>query len=521
MVYKFRMLRKSIIRKVAVVLLSIFVLSCQKEDKVDLIDPNLLSVSFQKANNPSLESDIKLDFDNDDTFSGFIPYGTSIKSLIATYEFEGSSLQIDGKEQINSISINDFSKERMVSIFDDNGNGKDYMIRLHYHTGLPIVYLSDFDPELIAREYYISAEISIFGGLDFLDIEGLPIQIRGRGNSTWTLGNAKKPYQIKFSEGQEVLGMADDRRWVLLSEHFDRSMIRNKLSYEMGQMSNFDYSPQGKYVEVYINDQPQGTYVLAQKVEESKNRLNIGDNGYLIEMDQRYRVHEGDVYFEPPIFRQRAQKFSWLDTVYNIKEPADIQYGSEAYTNIENFINSFEEVLFGDNFKDPEEGYRSYIDLDSFIDWYLINEIGKSVDAYGYASVFFSYVPGKKIKMGPIWDFDLSFGNADYSPQAFYPTGNWVNEHPWFERLLRDDFFRQKVIERYTYYYDKRDDFMALIDAFSDQINRSQVINYELYQNLGEEIWNNSSAVFQTHAEEVDYLKNWLFERINWMNGNL
>ena len=87
MVYKFRMLRKSIIRKVAVVLLSIFVLSCQKEDKVDLIDPNLLSVSFQKANNPSLESDIKLDFDNDDTFSGFIPYGTSIKSLIATYEF--------------------------------------------------------------------------------------------------------------------------------------------------------------------------------------------------------------------------------------------------------------------------------------------------------------------------------------------------------------------------------------------------------------------------------------------------
>ena len=515
------MLRKSIVRKVAVVLLSIFVLSCQKEDKVDLIDPNLLSVSFQKANNPSLESDIKLDFDNDDTFSGFIPYGTSIKSLIATYEFEGSSLQIDGKEQINSISINDFSKERMVSIFDDNGNGKDYMIRLHYHTGLPIVYLSDFDPELIAREYYISAEISIFGGLDFLDIEGLPIQIRGRGNSTWTLGNAKKPYQIKFSEGQEVLGMADDRRWVLLSEHFDRSMIRNKLSYEMGQMSNFDYSPQGKYVEVYINDQPQGTYVLAQKVEESKNRLNIGDNGYLIEMDQRYRVHEGNVYFEPPIFRQRAQKFSWLDTVYNIKEPADIQYGSEAYTNIENFINSFEEVLFGDNFKDPEEGYRSYIDLDSFIDWYLINEIGKSVDAYGYASVFFSYVPGKKIKMGPIWDFDLSFGNADYSPQAFYPTGNWVNEHPWFERLLRDDFFRQKVIERYTYYYDKRDDFMALIDAFSDQINRSQVINYELYQNLGEEIWNNSSAVFQTHAEEVDYLKNWLFERINWMNGNL
>ena len=517
------MFKRYVVRKYAIVFLSLFVLSCQKDEKeVGILYPNLLSVSFQKANNPSLESDIKLDFDNDDTFSGFIPYGTSIKSLIATYEFEGSSLQIDGKEQINSISINDFSKERMVSIFDDNGNGKDYMIRLHYHTGLPIVYLSDFDPETVAREYYIPAEISIYGGLDFQDIEDRPIQIRGRGNSTWTgEGSVKKPYQIKFSDKQEVLSMAEDRRWVLLAEHFDRSIIRNKLSYEMGQMSNFDYSPQGEYVELFINDQPQGTYVLAQKVEESKNRLDIGDNGYLIEMDQRYRVAEDDVYFEPPIFRQRAQKFSWLDTVYNIKEPADIKYDTEEYTNIENLINSFEEVLFGYNFKDPEEGYRSYIDLDSFIDWYLINEIGKSVDAYGYASVFFSYVPGKKIKMGPIWDFDLSFGNADYSPQAFYPTGNWINEHPWFERLLEDDFFRQKVIERYTYYYDKRDDFMALIDTFSDQINRSQVLNYELYQNLGDEIWNNSSAVFQTHAEEVDYLKNWLFERINWMNGNL
>ena len=150
----------------------------------------------------------------------------------------------------------------------------------------------------------------------------------------------KKPYQIKFSDKQEVLSMAEDRRWVLLAEHYDRSMIRNKLSFEMGKMSNFDYSPQGEYVELFINDQPKGTYVLAQKVEESKNRLDIGDNGYLIEMDQRHRVYEDDVYFEPPIFRQRAQKFSWLDTIFNIKEPADIQYNTGEYAEIENFVNA-------------------------------------------------------------------------------------------------------------------------------------------------------------------------------------
>ena len=516
------MFKRLIVRNTAIVYLSLLVLSCQKEEEIDLSNINLLSVSFQKASNPSLDSDIKLDFDNEETFSGFVPYGTSLNSLIATYEFEGSSVQIDGEEQTNSVSSNDFGKERVVSILDEGGNGKDYMIRLHYHTGLPIVFLDIFDPESVPREEYVTAEISVYGGLDFPDIENTTLEIRGRGNSTWWGGQVeKKPYQIKFSDKQEVLGMADDRRWVLLAEHYDRSMIRNKLSFEMGKMSNFVYSPRGEYVEVFINDQPQGTYVLAQKVEESKNRLDIGNNGYLIEMDQRHRVYEDDIYFEPPIFRERAQKFSWLDTIFNIKEPADIQYNSEAYIEIENFVNEFEEVLFGNNFKDPENGYLSYIDLDSFIDWYLINEIGKSVDAYGYASVFFNYVPGGKIKMGPIWDFDLSFGNADYSPQAFYPTGNWINEHPWIERLLEDDYFKQKVIERYTYYYDKRNDFMALIDQFSDQINRSQILNYELYQNLGEGMWNNSSAIFQTHSEEVEYLKSWLYERINWMNGNL
>ena len=511
-----------IVRNTAIVFLSLLVLSCQKEEEIDLSNINLLSVSFQRASNPSLNSNIKLDFDNEETFSGFVPYGTSLNSLIATYEFEGSSVQIDGEEQTNSVSSNDFGKERVVSVLDEGGNGKDYLIRLHYHTGLPIVFLDIFDPESVPREEYITAEISVYGGLDFPDIENTSIEIRGRGNSTWWGGQVeKKPYQIKFSDKQEVLGMADDRRWVLLAEHYDRSMIRNKLSFEMAQMSNFDYSPQGEYVEVFINDQPQGTYVLAQKVEESKNRLDIGDSGYLIEMDQRHRVYDDDVYFEPPIFRQRAQKFSWLDTIFHIKEPADIQYNSEAYTEIENFVNEFEEVLFGNNFKDPENGYLSYIDVDSFIDWYLINEIGKSVDAYGYASVFFNYVPGGKIKMGPIWDFDLSFGNADYSPQAFYPTGNWINEHPWIERLLEDDYFKQKVIERYTYYYDKRDDFMALIDQFSDQINRSQVLNYELYQNLGQGMWNNNSAIFQSYPEEVEYFKDWLNDRINWMKGNL
>ena len=126
----------------------------------------------------------------------------------------------------------------------------------------------------------------------------------------------------------------------------------------------------------------------------------------------------------------------------------------------------------------------------------------------------------KKLKWD-LLDFDLSYGNADYNSSSFYPTENWIKEHPWFDRLLDDDYFREKVVERFDFYYNKRDDFLDFIDKFYNQINLSQELNYGIYQNLGEGIWNNSSAIFQTYDEDVEYLRSWLSERLIWMKGNL
>jgi hypothetical protein len=214
------------------------------------------------------------------------------------------------------------------------------------------------------------------------------------------------------------------------------------------------------------------------------------------------------------------EKFWWSDTIFNIKEP-DVEQNSTAYRVIKNHVDDFENTLFGNNFKDPDVGYRSFIDVDSFVDWYLINEMGKSVDAYGYASVFFTYEPGGTLKMGPIWDFDLSYGNADYNANSFFIEGNWISEHPWFDRLLQDEYFKDLVSSRYLYYYEKKDQFIDIIQGFSNKIKRSQKLNYEQYQNLGEPIWNNSTAIFETHDEEVEYLQYWVENRMNWMRGNL
>jgi len=286
--------------------------------------------------------------------------------------------------------------------------------------------------------------------------------------------------------------------------------MRNKIAYEMGAISSLDYTPKGEYVEVFLNNNHLGTYLFAQKVEESSNRVNIGDEGYLIEIDQDYRVDPDDVFFTPTIFTQE-----YSSNVFNIKAP-NISYDTPEFTLIEDHINNFEAVLFGSDFTNPDIGYRSYIDINSFVDWFLINEIAKTVDARWYSSIYFTYIPGGKIKMGPIWDFDLSFGNVNYADSQ-YTEGYWIKYNPWFSRMFEDPYFENLVIERFDFYYQNLDNFNSKIDEFSSYLSVSQSYNYDIWQTLGTYVWPNP-VWFDTHQEEVDYVKQWLLARMNWLN---
>tara|TARA_B110001452_G_C15151657_1_gene400808 strand:+ start:19 stop:1050 length:1032 start_codon:yes stop_codon:yes gene_type:complete len=341
--------------------------------------------------------------------------------------------------------------------------------------------------------------------------------IKGRGNSTWWQGGiwGKRPYQIKFEDKTEVLGMPEDKKWVLLAELSDPSFIRNKISRELANKSLFDYVPQIEYTELFINEIYAGLYVIGQKVEESSNRVNIGDDGYLVEIDTDAdgRLDPDDVYFKTD---------NWRDNnVFNIKEPS-LDQGSTEFDLIKDYINNFESALFSVDFKNPESGYRSFIDLPSFIDWYLINEISKNQDSQSYSSIYFNYIAGEKIKMGPIWDFDLAFGNVDYS-NAKYPEGFWVKENPWFKRMFEDPYFDGLVKERFRYYFDNLDETLSKIDGFENQLLQSQKRNFQLFPfllNSNEYVWPIPEK-FNTHNGYVEHLKSWIETRMNWLNTNL
>ena len=380
---------------------------------------------------------------------------------------------------------------------------------------LPVIYLETEANATIQREDYTNGTVQVYGQGIVDSMPEVTMKIRGRGHSTWNV-HPKKPYQMKLSDSSVFLGMPKKKTWLFMAEYSDKTMLRNRLAMELGYLSNLDWTAKSHYADVVLNNVPIGTYRISEKNQEGSNRVDIGDNGFLLEIDyaghNRLDVAE-DIYFETN--QISIQNGNGAGNVIQVKEP-DLDQGDPQLDFIRDHIIDFETALFSANFTDPANGYLPYIDIDSFVDWFLINEIAKNQDAKAYSSIFLHYVPGQKIKMGPIWDFDLGFGNVDYDDPE-YPQGWWVYYHWWIERLMQDPLFVNKVKERFTYFKSKEQYLLSKIDEWSQMLGRSVDKNDDIWGTLGVYVWPNP-VVFNTYNEEVAYLKSWLEDRLQWMD---
>ena len=458
--------------------------------------------SFLQSSNPKMNWDQFTEIENE-IISGRLPLEADIENMVASFKHKGSEVLINNKVQISGQTANDFTEIQNYRVTTSAGNSGQYEVDMTYFTGLPVIYLeTENNQEIDSKEDYFTGTLSMEGGRYYSDSPATSMKIRGRGNSTWGV-HPKKPYQLKFNDKTEMLGMPQDKKWIFLAEFSDKSLLRNKIAFELGYLSQLDYTPQSVFAEVVVNGTYNGTYNISQKVEESDNRVQLGDTGYLLEIDQLERLDADDVYFRTDAF------------LINIKEP-DTEYNSNEFIYVSDLVNEFETVLMGSQFTDPNQGYAKYIDIDSFIDWYLINEITKNQDSRNFSSIFLNVIPGEKIKMGPLWDFDLAFGNVDYS-ECEYPTGFWVKDHAWFDRLFQDAAFLEKVKSRFLYFKDNQRFILEKIDFYAAQLRWAQYENDQKWDLFGRYVWPNP-VVFDTHQAEVDHLKNWYIERMNWLD---
>ena len=308
-------------------------------------------------------------------------------SLTPTFSFTGTEVSVNGAEQTSGESSQDFTPILNYTVSNESGTTKTYQVDLTRFTGLPIIYLTTESP-VVSKEDYVNGTFHLEGGREHDSVDEMAMKIRGRGNLTW-LVHPKKPHQMKLESKRDLFGMLEDKKWLFLAEYSDKTLVRNHLAFALGHRTTLTWTPSGHFAEVFGNGEHDGFYHITAKVEDGSNRVDIGDTGFLLEIDQPDRLDPDDVSFQTHTY------------LINIKEPG-LAYSDPEFAQVRQHINDFETVLFSNAFADPTNGYRAYADVDSFIDCFLVNEIAKNVDAQWYSSIFLHWIPGEKIRMAPV-----------------------------------------------------------------------------------------------------------------------
>jgi hypothetical protein len=284
-----------------------------------------------------------------------------------------------------------------------------------------------------------------------------------------------------------------------------------------------------------------------EKLKRDKGRININKlkkdensgedltGGYILKIDKISGNNLGDGYNDQNSFTSKYKPLhssNGQDIRFLYDYPKAEKITGQQKNYIKEYVDSFEEALASDNFKDPETGYRAYIDVDSFIDFFLLNELSHNVDGFRLSTYMHKDKKGK-LKMGPIWDFNLAFGNADYCGGG--DTNSWAYQFNsrcpedywavpfWWERFLQDPEFVAQLKTRWsqlrggsfseTSILNKIEDYHTLLDK-----SGSVYENFKIWKILGVYIWPNN-YIGKTYQDELDYLQDWVKKRLSWMDA--
>ncbi len=445
-----------------------------------------------------------------------------------TAQAENGTCIFGDSETTAKLDLND--KQTFV-VEDINGQTKEYtVITEQTHGLLPIINitLSDGkDVDDIKRNKTTEMTISIdctnapeySSGL--ASVSGT---IRGRGNSTWKWD--KKPYKIKLDEKAEVLGLPANKDWILLANYADKSLMRCTLAYTMGKvLDNFDWVPTQYPVDLFINGEYQGVYSIGEHMETGKNRVNITEQseesaecGYLLEVggaDSDYTTNGVDY------FHADSDLLNFI--TFNYPSPEDIT--DEQKEHIMSWVQKADDAIVA------KEGLEEYIDIDSFCDWIIIQELTNNTDSAFRRSCFLTKDVGGLLKMGPIWDYDLAFGNLVVD-NSHYDSWTIIGSYDedayvqasWGNYLMKNESFRARLRERW---FEVRDELlqtaMDCIDYYGEKIYPSQVENFQVWDiwdiKAGYSSWSNYKA--NTYELQLEYLKDFLNDRADWIDENI
>ncbi|TYQ15839.1 UNVERIFIED_CONTAM: dockerin type I repeat protein [Acetivibrio alkalicellulosi] len=366
-------------------------------------------------------------------------------------------------------------------------------------------------------------------------------RLRGQSSAEFE----KAPYRIELWDNYNedakypLLGMPEDGDWILLSPYPDKSLIRNALAYELGRAKGLEV-PRYRFVEVYINldSQPisandyQGVYLLVERIEINSRRLNIAK---LDENDNRepdisggYLMQFNMMVADEPLIRGNG----WNDL--ELTQPKNPTREQLAW--ITNYIQRTHNAIHSSNPSDPNTGYPAYIDVDSFVDYIIHNELGRQGDSYLRSTRLYKD-RGGKLTAGPLWDFDLAYdcftgmfgmpmptSIEGWQFQPMMGIGMGGTTCDWFYKLMQDPSFQSKISARWQElrrgpYSDAQ--LRATVDALASPLSNAARRNFQKWNILSTPtVGNFGTQTTQSWEQQLDILKDFLVRRAAWLDNS-
>lgn len=539
---------------------------------------------------PAIVKDLLLDIDYDDAFILYINGKECARSTNVTGAFPSYDTRLTTDREARMYSggsperyvldpkvlqrgLNTFA----VHILNQGGNSSDMSARVFVHaninysstiygptpnwfkepldftySNLPLIMISTNGQEIV-QNTKIMAEMKVLNnpsGINSIhdttyeDLGLVGIEIRGFTSA----GFPKKSYSVETRNADatnrnvSLLGMPAENDWVFHGPYSDKSLMRNVLAYHLGNLTG-KWSPRTRFFELYINGQYNGVYVLTEKIKNDKQRLNLAElkdidvegdeltGGYILKIDRPEATDvEGVDYWISP-YRAPTSLQQRVFFLHQDPKGKDIQPAQHAY--IRDYITRFEDAMYSENYTDRETGYRAYADIMSFVDYYIINELSRNLDGYRISTFLHKDKDSKggKVTMGPYWDYNICFGNANFF--AAGQTAGWIVDGMgdadqyampfWWEKLRLDPIFNSYLKKRWnvwTEHYINPAYLNTFIDSCATELGDAVKRNFRVWDVLSTHVWPNN-YVGGSYENELNYLKNWVSDRISWMDSQI
>ena len=372
-------------------------------------------------------------------------------------------------------------------------------------TNLPTLYIT-LDDGLKLRQVqhgvYSPGRYSlVYNGSGITD---MPIEMRGRGNFSWSF--SQKTYGLKLGEAAPLLGMGKGKKWVLITTWSDKTLLRNFITLNnASELLEMQYAVKTRFVDVYVNDSYNGLYVLSEKISLGENRV------------------DAEALFECEIASRHGGNHQYCIVCPSgchilFKEPID----DEELTKDEKdaIYKQYKQLLIKADVAMTKgiDVYSRYIDVDSFVDWYIVNELAKNYDS-GFTTSCYCYAKDGKIYMGPCWDYDTCYGNQNVAT-CLWPEGYHVADSPWYSILTADEGFKEALHRRWTQLTDdgKVAAFVQMIDDQAAITAESEKLDHQTFKDALRYDGLRGRMSTRTYEAELEYLKEWVNSRIAWLN---